>query len=65
LVLGFNENEMFYTQKMLGCLNPTLGQKWTNPSNGLHFLITFLTQRLGLSRFDPKLGLKQPSIFRV
>jgi len=45
-----------YTLKMLGCFNPTLGQIWTNPAIGLHFLIAFLTQRLGLSIFDPKLG---------
>jgi len=45
-----------YTVKLLGCLNPTLGQIWTNPAIGLNFLITFLTQRLGLSIFDPKLG---------
>jgi len=36
--------------------NSTLGQIWTNPAIGLNFLITFLTQRLGLSIFDPKLG---------
>jgi len=40
---------------MLGCFNPTLGQIWTNPGTGLHFFITFLTQRLGLFIFDPKL----------
>jgi len=42
--------------KMLGCFNPTLGQIWTNPAIGLNFFITFLTQLLGLSIFDPKLG---------
>jgi len=31
-----------------GCFNPTLGQIWTNSAIGLHFLITFLTQRLNL-----------------
>jgi len=41
---------------MLGCFNPTLDQIWTNPAIGLHFFITFLTQLLGLSIFDPKLG---------
>jgi len=51
------------TLKMLGCFNPILGQIWTNPAIRLHFLITFLTQCLSLSIFDPKLGLKQPSIF--
>jgi len=30
---------------MLGCFNPILGKKWTNPAIGLIFLITFLTQR--------------------
>jgi len=45
-----------FTQKMLGCFNPNLGQIWTNPAIGLNFLIPFLTQRLGLSIFDPKLG---------
>jgi len=25
----------FYTQKMLGCFNPNLGQIWTNPNAGL------------------------------
>ncbi len=34
---------------MLGCLNQTSGQKWTNPAAGSHFSITFLTQKLGLS----------------
>jgi len=33
-----------------------LGQIWTNPAVGLNFLKTFLTQRLGLSIFDPQLG---------
>jgi len=45
-----------HTLKMLGCFNPTLGQIWTNSAIRLHFLITFLTQLLGLSIFDPKLG---------
>jgi len=47
------------TELLLGCFNPTLGQKWTNPAIGLIFLVTFLTQRLRLSIF----GLKQLSIF--
>jgi len=42
-------------KKMLGCFNPILGQISTNPAIGVHFLITFLTQRLGLSVFDPQL----------
>jgi len=41
---------------MVGCFNPNLGQIWTNPALGLIFLITFLTTRLGLSIFEPKLG---------
>jgi len=41
---------------MLGGFNPTLGQTWTNSPIGLIFLIRFLTERLGLSIFDPKLG---------
>jgi len=52
---------------MLGCWNPNLGKKWTNPNVGfqiltqlqlspVHFLIAFLTQHLGLSIFDPNLG---------
>jgi len=40
-------------------LLPIVGKIWTNPATGLQFLITFLTQWLGLS----KIGLKQPSIF--
>jgi len=48
---------------MLGCFNPTLGQIWTNPAVGLNFYIAFLSQHLVLSIFDPKIGLKQPSIF--
>jgi len=47
---------------VLGRFNPTLGQIWTDPAIGLNFYITFLTQCLGLSIFDPKVGLKQPSI---
>jgi len=31
----------------------------TNPAIGLHFSITFLTQHLGLSIFDPNVGLKK------
>jgi len=37
------------------CFNPTLGQIWTNPTIGLHFLMPFLTQLSGLSIFDPNL----------
>jgi len=40
---------------MLGWFNSILGQLWTNPAIGLNLLITFLTQRLDLSVFDPKL----------
>jgi len=45
-----------YNLKMLACFKPTLGQIWTNPAITLNFYITFLTQHLGLSIFDPKLG---------
>jgi len=41
---------------MLSFINPTLGQIWTNPATGLNLFITFLTQSLGLSIFDSKLG---------
>jgi len=41
---------------MLGCFNPSLGQIWTNSAIGLNVYITFLTQHLGLSIFDPNLG---------
>jgi len=57
-------NTQLSTLKM-GCFNPTLGQIWTSPAIGLHFLITFLTQHLGLSTFDPKLVLNNPAFFRV
>jgi len=65
---------------MLGCFNPDLGQIWTKPNDGLKmqwkniqlkvevglkYEITFLTQHLGLSIFDPKLGKNNPSFFRV
>jgi len=50
---------------MLGCFNPNLGQKWTNPAIGLHFLITPLTQCLSLSIFDPQLASNNPAFFRV
>jgi len=32
---------------------------------GLKFEITFLTQRLGLSKFDRNLGSNNPALFRV
>jgi len=48
---------------MLGCFNQSLGQIWTNPNVGLKkvevglkFEMTFLTQCVGLSIFDPNLG---------
>jgi len=56
---------------MLGCFNPNLGQKmdkhkfWVKNAIpkftvevGLKFEITFLTQQLGLSIFDPNLRLE-------
>jgi len=33
-----------------------LGQIWTNPNIGLKMQFKNVTQRLGLSIFDPKLG---------
>jgi len=42
-----------------------LGQIWTNPTIGLGLIFTFLTQELGLSIFDPTLGLNNPAFFRV
>jgi len=33
--------KMSHSKKMLGCFNPILGQIWTIPAIGLHFLITF------------------------
>jgi len=44
---------------MLGCFNQILSKIWTNPAIGLHFLIRFFTQWLGLSIFYPKLGEKK------
>jgi len=32
---------------------------------GLKFEMTFLSQHLGLSIFDPNLGLNNPALFRV
>jgi len=34
---------VYYTLKMLGCFNPTLGQIWTNPTLA-SLIFTFLTQ---------------------
>jgi len=57
-----------------------LSQIWTNPNVGLKmqlknlkfkvevglkFKMTFLTQHLGLSIFDPNLGSNNPALFRV
>jgi len=63
---------------MLGCFNPNFDQIWTNPNVGLKmqliklllkvglkFEMTFLTQYLGLSIFDPNLGSNNPALFRV
>jgi len=46
---------------MLGCFNPTLGQIWTNPNVGLKMQCKNLTQWLGFSIFDPKLGWNNPA----
>jgi len=35
------------------------------PLSTVIFLITFLTQHLGLSIFDPNLGWNNPAFFRV
>jgi len=48
---------------MLGCFNPILGQIWTNSEIGLKIQLKNVTQWQGLSIFDAKIGLKQPSIF--
>jgi len=48
---------------MLGCFNPILGQIWTNSNNGLKMSFKNVTKWLGLSIFDPKIGLKQPTFF--
>jgi len=32
------EQPSIFTLKMLGYFNPILGQIWTNPATGLHFL---------------------------
>jgi len=42
--------------KILGCFNPTLGQIWTKLNVGLICNLKNVTQWLGLSIFDPKLG---------
>jgi len=47
---------LMYTLKMLGCFNPTLDLIWTNPNVGLKNELKNVTQWLGLSIFDPKLG---------
>jgi len=41
---------------MLGCFNPILGQIWTNSNIGLKMSFQNVTQWLGVSIFDPKLG---------
>jgi len=48
--------ENLHTLKMLGCFNPPLGQIWTNPNVGLKMSFKNVTQWLGSSIFDPKLG---------
>jgi len=61
---------------MLGCFNPNLVHIWTNPNVGLKMSfkniqlkvkveVTFLTQHLDLSVFDPNLGWNNPALFRV
>jgi len=41
---------------MLGYFEPILGKIWTNPAWVKFINCIFLTQLLGLSIFDPKLG---------
>jgi len=43
-------------KKMLGCFNPILFQIWMNSNIGLKMSFKNVTQWLGLSIFDPKLG---------
>ncbi len=41
---------------MLGCLNPTMGQIWSNPTFGFKIECKNVIQQLGYSIFDLKLG---------
>jgi len=63
----------FYPQLGKIWKNPNVGLKisfniWTRLQLSLstvHFLISFLTQHLGLSIFDPNLGWNNPAFFKV
>jgi len=60
--LTYNQANQYYnikyvsTLKMLGCFNPILGQTWTNSNIGLKMSFKNVTQWLGVSILDPKLG---------
>jgi len=63
--MGFYFKNIDCTLKKVGCLNPNLGQIWTNPNMGLQILtqlqlllstVNFLIAFLGLSIFDPTLA---------
>jgi len=54
-----------HSKKCWVVLTQTLGQIWTNPAIGLHFLIYIFNQMLGFVYILPKVGLNQPSISRV
>jgi len=41
LRLTIKLKKTFTQKKILGCFKQILGQIWTNPAIGLHFLITF------------------------
>jgi len=49
-------NTWLYTLKNAGLFNPILGQIWTNSNIGLKMSFKNVTQWLGLSIFDQKLG---------
>jgi len=56
---------IIHAKKLLGCFNPTLRQIWTNPAIGLHFYYYIFNPTFGFVHIRPKVGLKQPSMFRV
>jgi len=61
---SFSEKKIkkYYTLKNAGLVLPNFG---TNPNVGLKMQFKNVTQRLGLSIFDPKLGKTNPAFFRV
>jgi len=52
-----------HTLKTTGLFQPNFMANMDKLSSWITFLNNIFTQRLGLSIFDPKIGLKQPSIF--